>query len=202
MIEAPVLLDQNTTCLIRVVVSSASASNASGLPLVTALGLADGVGELGALGSASLVLHETAISARPTIVASHGSALMQGSSRVPRVYPDPADRPAAPRAPPAVAAGPLQVNIGRRARPAVMSRSRSSASRNSRARPSSIPQVVGLDRDRRVAGHLRQRGRRRGQHRDTGGEPLEHREPDPSYRDGYARVVAPANRPRFCSSVT
>jgi hypothetical protein len=41
---------------------------------VTALGLADGVGELGALGSASLVLHATAISARPTIVASHGSA--------------------------------------------------------------------------------------------------------------------------------
>ena len=60
--------------MIGVVVSSASASNASGLPLVTALGLADGVGELGALGSASLVLHETAISARPTIVASHGSA--------------------------------------------------------------------------------------------------------------------------------
>jgi hypothetical protein len=142
--------------LIGVVVSSASASNASGLPLVTALGLADGVGELGALGSASLVLHETAISARLTIVASHGSALMQGVLWVPRVYPDPADRPAA-RGAPAVAPPTLP---GEHRQTCASGGDQPLAefgvAEQSGETVLDPPQVVGLDRDRRVACHLRQ----------------------------------------------
>src|SRR6185436_21094162 len=67
-------LIRNTTCLIGVAVSSAFASNASGLRVVLTLGLEGAGGELVALGSASLALHAAAISPRPRTAATHGNA--------------------------------------------------------------------------------------------------------------------------------
>jgi hypothetical protein len=55
-------------------VSSAVASNASGLPVELTVGLGDGTGEVVAFGSASLVLQAAAISPRPRMAATQGNA--------------------------------------------------------------------------------------------------------------------------------
>ena len=189
-------LIRKTTCLIGVEVSSAVASNASGLPVELTVGLGDGTGEVVAFGSASLVLQAAAISPRPRMAATQGNArrctgvLMDARSlssaartargpakhlggRAGRPLPREAREPLAPGGDEAFAQGGVREEpgqtVGDRVRLVRVDRSAAS------------PATSGSEETDEVS---------------TGtpaANPSSTGNPNPSYRDGYASTVAPVS---------